>query len=487
MPSRRVASPALRGVAAAGSDGWVVVSLRTGVTLQQVTPSQVRLVTVDGSLDLPSLPPFIVDVLDGLGDGLTVAHVDDAVLDAHGVEGLAHWYAVLSLCEGAGVLRYDVVHDGRRIVTFTPAAPGRVMPSASPSAALRLSRFAHLRRSDRALMLESPLARGSVEIAEPQVALVVAALCVPVTIEELRERTGLQAEPWLGDALSLLVAAGMVLIVDADGATAEDRSLAAAHWEFHDLVLHARSRTSRVDQRVGGTYRLEQRVAPVPPLKAPMSGERIALARPDLDALAHGDMSLARAMEERRSIRRHGERPIDAAQLGEFLYRVARVRPLRGADLAPPRNQVRTRLYPGGGACHPLEIYPVISRCTGLEPGLHHYDPDAHALERLSDAARGAERLLRQTSVPMEGDGVPQVLLVLSARFRRLSWKYEGNAYALLLQEVGVLYQSMYLVATAMDLAPCAVGGGEAAHFAALIGTDPLEEASVGAFTLGSR
>jgi oxazoline/thiazoline dehydrogenase len=89
-------------------------------------------------------------------------------------------------------------------------------------------------------------------------------------------------------------------------------------------------------------------------------------------------------------------------------------------------------------------------------------------------------------SVPMD-DGTPtQLLLVFTARFRRMSWKYEGNAYALILQEVGVLYEAMYLVATAMHLAPCAVGGGDAAHFASIIGTDPLEEASVGAFTLGS-
>jgi SagB-type dehydrogenase family enzyme len=87
----------------------------------------------------------------------------------------------------------------------------------------------------------------------------------------------------------------------------------------------------------------------------------------------------------------------------------------------------------------------------------------------------------------LDDGGLPQLILVLTARFGRLSWKYEGNAYALLLQEVGVVYQTMYLVATAMGLAPCAVGGGDAADFAHLIGTDPLEEASVGAFVLGRR
>jgi len=76
---------------------------------------------------------------------------------------------------------------------------------------------------------------------------------------------------------------------------------------------------------------------------------------------------------------------------------------------------------------------------------------------------------------------------VLTSRFQRLSWKYRGIAYAVTLKNVGVLYQTMYLVATAMGLAPCALGGGDAEGFALAAGTDPLVESSVGEFLLGSR
>jgi oxazoline/thiazoline dehydrogenase len=186
-------------------------------------------------------------------------------------------------------------------------------------------------------------------------------------------------------------------------------------------------------------------------------------------------------------VRRHGDVPITVSQLGEFLYRVARAHPAHPGEVAlPPRARTRRRVYPGGGACHPLEFYVLVARCEGLEEGAYHYDPAGHSLERLPDPDDIGASLLRTGVVPMEGGATPQLLIVLGARFRRLSWKYEGNAYALLLQEVGVLYQSMYLVATAMELAPCAVGGGDAARFAALLGCDPLEEASVGAFVLGS-
>ena len=50
----------------------------------------------------------------------------------------------------------------------------------------------------------------------------------------------------------------------------------------------------------------------------------------------------------------------------------------------------------------------------------------------------------------------------------------------------GVLSQAMYLAATAMGLAPCAIGGGDADLFARAAGTDYYAETSVGEFLLGS-
>jgi len=60
-------------------------------------------------------------------------------------------------------------------------------------------------------------------------------------------------------------------------------------------------------------------------------------------------------------------------------------------------------------------------------------------------------------------------------------------AYALVLKDVGVLLQTFYLVATAMGLAPCALGGGDSDLFARASGLDWLVEGAVGEFVLGSR
>ena len=53
---------------------------------------------------------------------------------------------------------------------------------------------------------------------------------------------------------------------------------------------------------------------------------------------------------------------------------------------------------------------------------------------------------------------MPQILITIAARFGRISWKYSSIAYALILKDVGVLLQTLYLMATDMGLGGCASG-----------------------------
>jgi SagB-type dehydrogenase family enzyme len=203
----------------------------------------------------------------------------------------------------------------------------------------------------------------------------------------------------------------------------------------------------------------------------------------DLEAVAAGDPPLTVAIERRRTVRCHDDdAPLALAQLGEFLFRCARNRaPVRRGDRGSA-----SRPYPSGGAAYELELYPVVRRVDGLEPGLYHYDPQRHRLERLRGLDPPVDALLAAAATAAAVPARPQVLLVVTARFGRVMAKYEAMAYALILKHVGVLYQVMYLVATAMGVAACALGSGSAEHFARVAGLDPLEESSVGELMLGS-
>jgi SagB-type dehydrogenase family enzyme len=205
------------------------------------------------------------------------------------------------------------------------------------------------------------------------------------------------------------------------------------------------------------------------------------LFRPDLERLAVEDPTLTQVLEQRRSIRRYDGAPLTAAQLGEFLYRTARVRKLWTASL----GEVCDKPYPSGGARHALEVYPVVRDCEGLDPGLYRYDALGHRLHQVREFDRSVAALVSRGTPDSSSQDQPPVLLVIAARFQREQWAYRSFGYALILKDTGVLMQTMYLVATAMGLSPCAVGHGNSELFARCAGTEEAIEASVGEFALG--
>jgi SagB-type dehydrogenase family enzyme len=260
----------------------------------------------------------------------------------------------------------------------------------------------------------------------------------------------------------------------------ESRSL--LQWDFHDLLFHARSRLGRHTNRFGGTYRFQDKIDPLPAVKPPMSEEGIDLFRPDMERLEERDYPFSLVLEQRRSIREYADFPITDRELGEFLYRTARVKEL----IRTESQDLSKRPYPGGGAIYELELYLTIDSCNNIPAGLYHYCPKSHRLEKLCGRTEATNELLKD-AMRSTGEGTPQVLITIAARFQRLSWKYESMAYSVILKNVGVLYQTMYLVATAMDLAPCALGGGDSDLFAKAAGLDYYLETSVGEFLLGSK
>ena len=83
------------------------------------------------------------------------------------------------------------------------------------------------------------------------------------------------------------------------------------------------------------------------------------------------------------------------------------------------------------------------------------------------------------------GLGRPQILFTIASRFGGFNWKYSAMCYAAQLKNVGAIYQTMYLVATAMGLGACGLGLGNADRFARMTGHDYATEGSIGEFMIG--
>lgn len=465
-----------------------VLSFAEGVTVD--VPSVDRIVieapVTYRQCSLKGLSPGLRQAIEVLSStGATEDELARLVQQTDGRSTLARLYYYLLIFAERRILSYGIFRDGRSVATLAPASGSFVFSPApvKPQSNYILSRFAYLHREREDLILESPLAQGRVTLHGWEGAAVAAMLAEPRTLGSLcdllqgipREVVALFLEMFLG--------AGFVCELKPDEPYPGE-SEALAQWEFHDLLFHVGSRIGRHTRPFGGTYRFHTKIKPLPAVKELEAQETIDLVRPDMSALELEDFPFTLVLEERKSIREYGEKPITDRQLGEFLFRSARVKDLMSTEF----QELSSRPYPGGGAIYELELYICVRSCENLPPGLYHYCPKNHRLEVICGLTEEVEALLKN-AVGCAGidDMPPQVLITIAARFQRLSWKYESLAYSLLLKNVGVLTQTMYLVATAMDLAPCAIGGGDSDLFARTAGLDYYAETSVGEFLLGSK
>ncbi|SCL44842.1 SagB-type dehydrogenase domain-containing protein [Micromonospora citrea] len=383
--------------------------------------------------------------------------------------------AFLTALGAGGWLETEVGRAQGPLYTVQPTR--RPVPASSPTPdELILSRFAivHRERDSRNLVVESPLAWARVQLHDPALLGLLTARA-PAAVGAARAPRCL-ADRFLRD----LYRCGLAVPVGG----AEEDTFHLRQWSAHELWFHQRSRIGhrdRLGSGYGRTRWAEGLFEPLPARHDPYPGAAIALPTPDLERLRRTDPPLAAVMEDRRSIRVHDDdAPITLEQLGEFLYRCARMRTGSGPERAG-------RPYPSGGSVYELELYPVVRLASGLPAGVYHYDGHDHALRLVQGPGPGMARLVATARRGTFERLAPQVLIVVAARFGRLAWTYEQMPYSLVLKHVGVLYQTMYLAATVMGLAACGLGGGDREALNEVTGVGYTDESAVGEFLLGSR
>jgi oxazoline/thiazoline dehydrogenase len=469
----------------------LVLRFRDEVSLTPASEDQLTLVSPRGETTLTEVTPGLRAALGHLCTrGFSEDQLADLVFATDGGGALPRLYYHLEQFSRLQLLCYSLLAGDQTIATVVPMTTAgfqRRSRNVAASTRFRLSRFAYCRRDGDALVLESPLSLARTILPGSLGARLIAELAQPRTYRDLCLSVDDLSEDMVQAFVGILKDMAVIAEVDDHGELREDDSPALSQWAFHDLLFHSRSRLGRHHYPIGGTWPHLGKLPPLPALKPKTPGDVFALYKPDAEQLERNDTPFDRIVEARRSIRDYASQAITAQQLGEFLYRVARVRRVLPPD--PERfryHEVTSRPYPSGGATYDLELYVTINRCVGVPGGIYHYDPLAHALGKLAERNTHIEALLHDAQLAAALECQPQVLIILASRFQRVSWKYTGIAYATTLKNVGVLYQTMYLVAAAMGLAPCALGAGNAALLAETVGTDYFEESSVGEFLLGS-
>lgn len=460
-------------------------SFRDDVAVEAAEDGSLTVLTRWGDVHVERPVPAIEDIVTRMTFG-PVALTNVADLD------LGELHDLLSRLPGGIVRSLGLRESATPLLSVTPISPHARfdLPKLDHHTPIRLTTFASVREQGGELVLESPLSHHRVVLHRPLASWVVGSLVRPTSSATVARGINI-AQPLVNEIVSYLAAADLVVFGKEGGADqpakfAEDDDPALLAWSPYDLLFHSRSRLGRHDRPVGAAFSHADKLPPLPAVKPVPAGPSYPLHRPDLTAPAAHKMSLTDALESRHSVREFAEEGPSAQQLGELLYRSARVREqseITGAGNV--RYTVSSRPYPSAGSLYELELYLTVDRAEGLPRGIYHYDPEGHALTLINERPDDVDELLDSAMVQTGAGRRPPTLITMAARIGRLSWVYDSISYATTLKHVGVLQQTLYLVATSLGLAPCALAMGDAEVATNAFGLDWPAEVSVGEFIVG--
>ncbi|MEE1940884.1 SagB/ThcOx family dehydrogenase [Streptomyces sp. TRM 70361] len=212
-------------------------------------------------------------------------------------------------------------------------------------------------------------------------------------------------------------------------------------------LLHRRLRSAVCDDMLDPRALLSARPREAEP--AALDG-RPAVPLPEPEPLP--GITLADAVERRSSATTYAPRPLPLTALAALLEGAAGIRGRR------PGYNVRdfpVRRAPSAGGLAPVDVYVVANDVTGLDRGLYCYRPGGRELTvvdsgnmrgKVTEAGIAADWLFHAPAV-----------LFLALNMGRVEWKYGVRSYRYAHVDLGVLTQNLYLVATGLGLAGCAV------------------------------
>jgi SagB-type dehydrogenase family enzyme len=198
----------------------------------------------------------------------------------------------------------------------------------------------------------------------------------------------------------------------------------------------------------------------------------VAVALPTAQPLP--DLSVGRALEQRRSLRAYRDRPLSAQELAWMV---------RAATAITAGGGYRTA--PSAGALYPIETYVAANHVAGVEAGLYHVDVRSQGLERIRSGSVAGDLML--AGLGQEFLRKAPAVLVFTGLFQRTRWKYHERHYRYVCWEGGHIAQNVYLAAEAAGLGACMVGAFFDRALNDLLHVDGRREAALGLVTLGPR
>ena len=141
------------------------------------------------------------------------------------------------------------------------------------------------------------------------------------------------------------------------------------------------------------------------------------------------------------------------------------------------------RVYPSPGALYPVEIYAAALDVPGVPRALLHWNVLEECLEELWPL--GAFDMQEALPGVQPSTDVPGAVVLLSAFFPRVEWKYGERSYRFALMEAAAIAHNLQLVATDAGLASRWIGGYKESYWDDALRLDGDQELTLLAFGIG--
>lgn len=212
---------------------------------------------------------------------------------------------------------------------------------------------------------------------------------------------------------------------------------------------------------------------PVPLYKEYAGAERTKLTPRKSDGKSEGK-SVELAISQRRSHREFTKEALSLVELSQALL---------SADGITEGGPWPLRAAPSAGALYPVDMYVAALNVESLDPGLYHFRVLDSSLE-LVKRGEFADSLVLAANTQRLVGAAPAVV-ILSARFDRVTQKYADRGYRYAYIECGAICENIYLQAESLDLGTCAVGAFNDDALNGLLGVDGEREAALLMMPLG--
>lgn len=187
------------------------------------------------------------------------------------------------------------------------------------------------------------------------------------------------------------------------------------------------------------------------------------------------NVSLEDTLMNRQSKRVFTKTEMSLEQISTFLYYSSGLKTNSHPWLA-------NRFYPSPGARYALETY-VITLNTEIPKGVYHYNLRSHSLEILLQNKFSYQKYTANVQWIKNAN----ILVVITAIFKRNTIKYGIRGYRHVLEEAGHLGQNFYLIGNALDMNTCAIAGYLDDKLNKLLDVDGLNETVIYVLAAGPK